>query len=223
MKPIGEGNGNPLQCSCLENPRDGGAWWAAVSGVAQSQTRLKRLSSNETYADFLARLKTAISHSVIGKKPNIQLEKLLAYENTNKKCQKAIAPIHETGTIIDYLKACHNLGSKTQEMQMLAETVAAYFKRGNKRCFTCVGKNHLKKDCPKKANKKPPKICPCCRRKMHWVKDSKSKFDIKEKPILRNSKQGTPRSPSTKTRDKFHLFPQTLNIQQCCHRYTSPK
>ena len=45
---IGEGNGNPLQCSCLENPRDGGAWWAAVSGVAQSQTRLKRLSSNSS-------------------------------------------------------------------------------------------------------------------------------------------------------------------------------
>ena len=42
---IGEGNGNPRQCSCLENPRDGGAWWAAVYGVAQSRTRLKRLSS----------------------------------------------------------------------------------------------------------------------------------------------------------------------------------
>jgi len=40
---IGEGNGNPLQCSCLENPRDGGAWWAAIYGVAQSWTRLKRL------------------------------------------------------------------------------------------------------------------------------------------------------------------------------------
>ena len=38
---IGEGNGNPLQCSCLENPRDGGAWGAAVSGVAQSRTRLR--------------------------------------------------------------------------------------------------------------------------------------------------------------------------------------
>ena len=38
---IGEGNGNPLQCSCLENPRDGGAWWAAVSGVTQSWTQLK--------------------------------------------------------------------------------------------------------------------------------------------------------------------------------------
>ena len=41
---IGEGNGKPLQCSCLENPRDGGAWCAAVHGVAKSQTRLKRLS-----------------------------------------------------------------------------------------------------------------------------------------------------------------------------------
>ena len=44
----GEGNGNPLQCSCLENPRDEGAWWAAVSGVAQSWTRLKRLSSSSS-------------------------------------------------------------------------------------------------------------------------------------------------------------------------------
>ena len=43
---IREGNDNPLQCSCLENPRDGGAWWAAVSGVAQSWTRLKWLSSS---------------------------------------------------------------------------------------------------------------------------------------------------------------------------------
>ena len=45
---IGEGNGGPLQCSCLENPRDGGAWWASVYGVAQSQTRLKRLSNSSS-------------------------------------------------------------------------------------------------------------------------------------------------------------------------------
>ena len=43
---IGEGNGNPLQCSCLENPRDSGAWWAAIYGVAQSRTWLKWLSSS---------------------------------------------------------------------------------------------------------------------------------------------------------------------------------
>ena len=45
---IGEGNSDPLQCSCLENPRDGGAWWAAVYGVAQSRTRLKRHSSSSS-------------------------------------------------------------------------------------------------------------------------------------------------------------------------------
>ena len=45
---IGDGNGNPLQCSCLENPRDWGTWWAAVYGVTQSQTRLKRLSSSSS-------------------------------------------------------------------------------------------------------------------------------------------------------------------------------
>ena len=58
---IGEGNGNPLQCSCLENPRDGGAWWAAVSGVTQSRTRLKRLSSSKNLAfAFLTSFKCLI-------------------------------------------------------------------------------------------------------------------------------------------------------------------
>ena len=46
---IGEGNGNPLHCSCLENPRDGGPWWAAIYGVAQSRTWLKRLSSSRQH------------------------------------------------------------------------------------------------------------------------------------------------------------------------------
>ena len=50
---IGEGNGSPLQCSCLENPRDGGAWWAAVCGVAQSRTWLKWLSSSSSSSSTL--------------------------------------------------------------------------------------------------------------------------------------------------------------------------
>ena len=52
---IEEGNGNPLQCSCLENPRDGGAWWAAIYGVAQSLAGLKQLSSssNSNRGDYL--------------------------------------------------------------------------------------------------------------------------------------------------------------------------
>ena len=53
---IGKGNGNPLQCSCLENPRDGGAWLAAVYGVAQSRTRLKWLSSSSSIASLVAQM-----------------------------------------------------------------------------------------------------------------------------------------------------------------------
>ena len=56
---IGEGNGNPLQCSCLENPRDRGAWWAAIYGVAQSQTRLKWLRSS-------SRVKTTTTTTTTG-------------------------------------------------------------------------------------------------------------------------------------------------------------
>ena len=51
---IGEGNGNPLQCSCLQNPRDWGAWWAAIYGVTQSRTRLKRLSSSSSSSVYMS-------------------------------------------------------------------------------------------------------------------------------------------------------------------------
>ena len=60
---IGEGNGSPLQCSCLENPRDGGACWAAVYGVAQSRTRLKRLSSSSSSRITWCPLVTCSLHS----------------------------------------------------------------------------------------------------------------------------------------------------------------
>jgi len=62
---IGEGNGNTLQCSCLENPRDGGAWWAAVYGVAQSWTRLKRLSSSNSSSSILSSLSTFFDTSFV--------------------------------------------------------------------------------------------------------------------------------------------------------------
>ena len=61
LSRIGEGNGNPLQCSCLENPRDGGAWWAAIYGVAQSQTRLKWLSSSSSHAAWTVACQVPLS------------------------------------------------------------------------------------------------------------------------------------------------------------------
>ena len=66
---IGEGNGNPLQCSCLENPWDGGSWWAAVHVVTQSQTRLKWLSrsSSNTVLCIIC------FFGLLGKTPNVKL------------------------------------------------------------------------------------------------------------------------------------------------------
>ena len=58
---IGERNSNPLQCSCLENPRDGGAWWVAVYGVAQNRTQQKQLSSSSSSSSF-TQFKLFISH-----------------------------------------------------------------------------------------------------------------------------------------------------------------
>ena len=58
---IGEGNGNPLQCSCLENPREGAAWWAAFYGVAQSRTRLKWLRCSSSSSKTSSSLKDWIS------------------------------------------------------------------------------------------------------------------------------------------------------------------
>ena len=61
---IGEGNGNPLWYSCLENPRDGGAWWAAVYGITQSRTRLKWLSSSSSSRFTFSQGTCAISFSL---------------------------------------------------------------------------------------------------------------------------------------------------------------
>ena len=61
---IGEGNGNPLQCSCLENPRDGRAWWAAASGVSQSRTRLKWLSSSSSRGHTINKITNPFSPHV---------------------------------------------------------------------------------------------------------------------------------------------------------------
>ena len=85
---IGEGNGNPLQCSCLENPRDGGGWWAAVYGVAQSRTRLKRLSSSSSSSSCSIFIKT---HKVI-KSLNLFLpiKKTLSQDNFTKKFYKIL-------------------------------------------------------------------------------------------------------------------------------------
>jgi len=75
---IGEGHGNPLQCSCLENPRDGGAWWADIYGVAQSRTQLKWLSSSSRSSSSSKNVEVACSSKV-----TVDVLKILAEQNWN--------------------------------------------------------------------------------------------------------------------------------------------
>ena len=90
---IGEENGNPLQCSCLENPRDGGAWWAAVYGLSQSQTQLKQLSSSSktTWCQSIALRSTSSAQ--------LHLRSLWLYNTWNW-------PGHNLGTLAA-IRACN--------------------------------------------------------------------------------------------------------------------
>ena len=100
---VGEGNGNPLQCSCLERPRDGRAWWAAVYGVTQSQTRLKRLSSSSSIPKFGSRGKRIGER---GRKKRIETRETVT--NPSTKCHVWRArPWGPYGLVwsLDYLKS----------------------------------------------------------------------------------------------------------------------
>ena len=88
---IGEGNGNPLQCSCLGNPRDGRAWWAAVYGVAQSQTRLKRLHSSSSSSFHISHFSQTFHCSI--------------FLSTSKKCfLRSLMSQTLVSTVSDHLK-----------------------------------------------------------------------------------------------------------------------
>ena len=97
---IGEGNGNPLQCSCLENPRDGGAWWAAIYGVTQSQTRLKRLSSSIYYTILFAG--NALLSTLVLKIVLLFLQQCIKKVKWYRKVQKRMdAPFPFSGFLLE--------------------------------------------------------------------------------------------------------------------------
>ena len=96
---------------------------------------------------------------------------------------------------------------------MLTETMVATFKKGYERYFTYGDKTHCKRDSAKKhtekikAIKKSPKICPHCHKRTNWARDCQSKYDIIGKPILGNSKLGTPQVPINKNQGQAPSFP----------------
>ena len=108
---IGEGSGNPLQCSCLENPRDGGAWWAAVYGVAQSWTRLKWLSSSSSSSSIPT--KSLDSDLIILRFH--ELVQFLYFKYLFVKC-------YLTDCIVFFLMLCVNLYSRFLNFLVVTES-----------------------------------------------------------------------------------------------------
>ena len=105
-------------------------------------------------------------------------------------------------------------------MQMLAETMVAALRKGNEGCFTCGDKNHFKRDCLKKV-KNLQKSALAAIEECIGPKTVNLDLTLKGNLFWETPSRGPPRSPLTKTRGKFHLLPQTLNIQQCCCQYTA--
>ena len=116
---------------------------------------------------------------------------------------------------------------------MLAETMVAALRKGHEGCFTCGNKNHLKRDYPTKAKKIKLKIN--LKNKIENLQKSalatveecigpkivSLNLKLKESLSWKTPSRDPSRSPSTKTWGKFHLLPETLNVWQCCHGYTS--
>ena len=115
LSHIGEGNGNPLQCSCLENPKDGGAWWTAVYGVAQSRTPLKRLSSSSKYLSNrnpISKVKEKWRGRIKKKKywPRIQQDSVFDFrlkQLSPKYIRKKTIPKHERVKLKPFRRKLH--------------------------------------------------------------------------------------------------------------------
>ena len=121
---VGEGNGNPLQYSCLENPRDGGAWWAAVYGVTQSRTRLKQLSSSSISLPAAA---------VVSWLRLLQWRNRLEHPEPGAGSEAAawfnlelrpLAPIPPTSRPVRVRRSCSSRGSSRSSLEMTRRSVA---------------------------------------------------------------------------------------------------
>ncbi|KAF6323408.1 hypothetical protein mRhiFer1_008385 [Rhinolophus ferrumequinum] len=183
--------------------------WRMLPDTSRKEEHVSQIrqGADELFQEFVSRLNTAAGQIF---EPSVATQSFitqLAYENANSACQAIIRPFRKKGTLSDYIHLCSDVGpSYTQGIAIAAAIQGKPIKEiiyqqarlnaGSRSgaCFTCGKLGHRAAQCPRKGEsenstaptKKPPDICPKCRRGKHWANECKSKTDKDGKPIQGN-------------------------------------
>ena len=161
--------------------------WARVDSVNSDGSFVKITQGHEEeYAQFIGKLKDAVEKSIRDETLQNIILKQLAFENANEECRSMFTPIRETGSLMEYLKACRDFGSMSHRAKLAALETFNVQKAANAKCFNCGKANHMKKQCcmpmqtAKNNNtsnkKRPPGVCPKGKRGFHWLNECRCKF-----------------------------------------------
>lgn len=174
--------------------------WRRLPATGASDNMLTKIvqANNESYADFVSRLLQAGARIFGSQDLALPLVKQLAYEQANKWCRDAIAPIRDK-PIDDYLKVCRDITPEVIQGQVMAAAITQGLNKSrdhnspeSRTCFRCGETGHFKSQCSYKDRNrhKPPGLCPRCGKGNHWARDCRSTKDVTGRPLAESAVSG---------------------------------